>query len=136
MNLYLNDFVFRYATKLNLIMQAIKSVCLVGITEGFSLLERIVPSDCQKEIMPILFSTPIASDYVKSKAVMVFCKKFDLMEQPLKDLQKDIRFAMEMANNVSEPMYLLAVVDQILKHCQKLGYGDVDPAAVFMRIRH
>lgn len=117
-------------------MQAIKSVCLVGITEGFSLLERIVPSDSQKEIMPILFSTPIASDYVKSKAVMVFCKNFDLMEQPLKDLQKDIRFAMEMANNMSEPMYLLSVVDQILKHCQKLGYGDVDPAAIFMRIRH
>lgn len=86
--------------------------------------------------MPILFSTSIASDYIKSKALMVFCKNFDLVEQSLQNLERDIRLGMEMSNNLSEPMFLPSIVDQIFKHCQKLGYGDMDPAAVFMRVRH
>lgn len=137
-NLFLNDelFVFRYATKLNLILQLVKSVCLLGVIEGFSLLERLIPLTSQEEIMPILIATSIASEYVKSKALMIFYKKFDLVEQSLQDFQKDIRLAMEMTNDISEPMPLLSLVNQIFTHCQKLGYGDLDPAAVFMRVRH
>lgn len=134
----LNDhlFIFRNATKLNLVLQLVKSVCLLGVIEGFSLLERLIPLNSQKEIMPILIATSIASEYVRSKALMIFCKKFDLVEQSLQDLQKDIQLAMEMTNDLSEPMPLLSVVNQIFKHCKKLGYGDLDPAAVFMRVRH
>lgn len=86
--------------------------------------------------MPILFSSPIASDYVKNKSFMIFCKKFDLVEQSLQNFAKDIHLGVEMANNLSEPMFLPTLVDQIFKHSQKLGYGNEDPSAVFMRVRH
>lgn len=121
---------------MNLVLQLIKSVCLVGLTEGFSLLERIIPQDSQEDFMPIILNTPLACDYLKSKADMLFRKNFSLVEQSMQNLGRDIRLGMEMSNYLSQPMCMAALVDQIFKHCQKLGYGDLDPSAIFMRVRH
>lgn len=118
-------------------LQLIKSVCLVGITEGFGLLERFLPPDSQREIMPIILNTPLACDYLKNKIDMIFHKNFNLVEQSLQNLGKDIKLALEMSNESSgESMILTALVNQIFNHCQKLGYGDKDPSAIFLRIRH
>lgn len=121
---------------MNLVLQLIKSVCLVGLTEGFSLLERIFPQDSQKDIMPIILEAPFACDYLKSKADMIFRKNFTIVEQSMKNMGRDIRLGIEMSNCLSEPMFLATLVDQIFKHCQKLGYGEQDPSAIFMRVRH
>lgn len=86
--------------------------------------------------MQILFSTPMASDYVINKSFMIFSKKFDLVEQSLQNFAKDIHLGIEMSSNLSQPMFLPSLVDQIFKHSQKLGYGNADPSAVFMRVRH
>lgn len=109
---------------------------MIGLTEGFSLLERIFPLDAQKSIMPIILNTPFACDYLKCKTDKIFHKNFTVVEQSMQNMGTDIRHGMNMSNDLSEPMFLATLVDQIFKHCQKLGYGDQDPSAVFMRVRH
>lgn len=86
--------------------------------------------------MPIILNTPLACDYLKSKADMIFHKNFTVVEQSMQNMGTDIRHGMNMSNDLSQPMLLATLVDQIFKHCQKLGYGEQDPSAVFMRVRH
>lgn len=86
--------------------------------------------------MPILCNTPIASDYFMATTFMILRKKFDLVEQSMQNLGEDIKLGLEMSTDVSEPMIMSSLGEQFFKHCQKLGYGEMDPAAVFMRVRH
>lgn len=120
----------------NLILQLIKSVCLVGLTEGFSLLERFIPPDSLNELRPIILSTFPRCDYLINKADMILNKNFKLVEQSLQNMARDIRMGMELSQIYSQPMPLCSLADQIFKHCIKLGYGEKDPSAVFMRVRH
>lgn len=74
---------------------------------------------------------------------MIFNKDFDIVEQSLENLHKDIKAAINMSNELAladqptvEHLFSSSLADQILKHCQGIGYAKKDPSAVFMRIRH
>lgn len=120
----------------NLILQLIKSVCLVGLSEGFSLLERIVAPESLKELRPIILNTFLTCDYLKAKADMILNNNFKLVEQSLQNMARDIKMGMELSHIYSQPMPVCSLTNQIFKHCIKLGYGEKDPSALFMRIRH
>lgn len=113
-----------------------KSVCLMGIIEAYSLLERMVSPADQHELPNLFTTTPISSDYIKSKIFRIFEKNFTLNEQSLQNLEKDVKMGLDMSGNVSGTMCLSSLAHQMLKHSHKLGYGEFDPSAVFMRIRH
>lgn len=118
-------------------MQLMKSASLIGLVEAFTLLERIVPPDYQTVIIPIINQTVLACDYVKTKADMVFQKKFGLVEQSLENMSQDVRLAIEMSESDHlQSLTLTSLTHQMFKHCEKLGYGKMDPTAVFLRIRH
>lgn len=128
---------FRKATIVHLILQLIKSVCLVGLAEGFSLLERFVPPENMIDIRQVILETfTLSCDYLKTKVDMVLSNNFKLTEQSLQNMSRDIQMGMELSHVNREPLPLCSVANQIFKHSVKLGYGDKDPSAIFMRARH
>lgn len=108
----------------------------MGVTEALGLLERVIPPTFQRNVMPIFLKSPLASSYVNSKSLMIFHKNFDPVEQSLRNLAEDVRSGIKMSNDVSESMFLPAIMDQIFKHAEKVGDGDKDPSSVFMRVRY
>lgn len=113
-----------------------KSTYLMGLTEGCSLLERMIPPEAEHDLLKIFFVSPFFGDYMKSKVLMILQKKFGVVEQSLKNLERDLKVSLDLSESVSEPMVLSSVTHQMFKHCHNLGYGELDPSAVFMRNRH
>lgn len=50
-------------------------------------------------------------------------------------MQKDINLALGMGHLLEQPLPLAAAANEIFKHAKRLGYGEHDMAAVYIRAR-
>lgn len=56
-------------------------------------------------------------------------------QQPLQHLQKDINLALGMGNQFEQPLPMAAAANESFKHARRLGYGEHDCAALYIRAR-
>lgn len=54
-------------------------------------------------------------------------------KQPLGHIQKDLRLALSMSEVCDHPIAITATTNEIYKHAKRLGYGEHDSNAVFIR---
>lgn len=54
-------------------------------------------------------------------------------KQPLGHIQKDLRLALSMSEICDHPIAITATTNEIYKHAKRLGYGEHDSNAVFIR---
>lgn len=54
-------------------------------------------------------------------------------QQPLSHMQKDLRLALSMSEMCDHPIAITATANEIYKHAKRLGYGEHDSSAVFVR---
>lgn len=55
--------------------------------------------------------------------------------QPLQHMQKDLNLALGMGHTLEQPLPLAATANEVFKHAKRLGYGEHDAAAVYIRAR-
>ncbi len=50
-------------------------------------------------------------------------------------MQKDLNLVLGMGHQLEQPLPLAASANEIFKHAKRLGYGEHDVAAVYIRAR-
>lgn len=53
----------------------------------------------------------------------------------LSHMQKDLKLTLSMADTLEQPLPLAAASNEVYKHAKRLGYGDHDASAVYVRAR-
>lgn len=54
---------------------------------------------------------------------------------PLQHMQKDLRLSLGMSDQLEQPLPLAAAANEVYKHAKRLGYGEHDASAVYIRAR-
>lgn len=143
---------------MNLVLQLIQAVGLIGLTEGMALADR---ANLQtKDVMELLSLTGFSSKMVKEKgncmlsflpiftwALIFHGCKFDFclnigivegnfdVQQTLQHVQKDLNLAIALGNQLDQPLHVAAMANEVFKHAKRLGYGEHDASAVYIRAR-
>jgi 3-hydroxyisobutyrate dehydrogenase-like beta-hydroxyacid dehydrogenase len=107
-------------------------VVLAGLAEGVALGDRagLKPTD----ILDILKLTSLDCPLVRDK-VQAFIDGGFVTQQPLRHLQKDLNLTMGLSQQLELPLPMTAVANEVFKHAKKLGYGEHDTSAVYIRAR-
>ncbi|CAD6997338.1 putative oxidoreductase GLYR1 homolog isoform X1 [Ceratitis capitata] len=120
------------ACKVNLILQTIVGVSLVGLAEALALADRF--SISLKDIIDIFELTSMKSQLLLAKGKEMAKGDFN-PQQPLSHMQKDLRLVLSMAENLDQSMPVTAITNEVFKHTKRLGYSEHDSSAVFVRSR-
>ncbi|XP_037957863.1 putative oxidoreductase GLYR1 homolog isoform X2 [Teleopsis dalmanni] len=120
------------ACKVNLILQTIVGVSLVGLAEALALADRF--SISLKDIIDIFELTSMKSQLLLAKGKEMAKGDFN-PQQPVSHMQKDLRLVLSMAENLDQSMPVTAITNEVFKHTKRLGYSEHDSSAVFVRSR-
>merc|ERR1712113_909379 len=111
------------ASKMNLVLQ------LMG---GMALADRAGLQ--QKDILEVLELTGLACPTMIEKGKAIIEGGFPT-SHPLKHMQKDLKLSLNMGDQLDQPLPLTASANEVFKHARRLGYGDHDTSAVYIRAR-
>ncbi len=120
------------ASKMNLVLQLMSGVALAGLAEGMALADRAGLQ--QKDIMEVLQLTGLACPVMLEKGKAIIEGGFPT-SHPLKHMQKDLKLGLTMGDQLDQPLPLTASANEVFKHAKRLGYGDHDTSAVYIRAR-
>lgn len=62
--------------------------------------------------------------------------RFQHVNLPLQHLQKDLRLAMNMSDNLNHPLSLTTIANEAYKNCRRYGLSENDASAIYYRARH
>lgn len=122
------------ACKVYLIMQLMQGISLVGLAEGLVLADRCGISG--KDIINIFNMTNMASPYLCKKATKIINKDFKEVEQSIKNMQKDIKLALGLSDDLMQPLMMGSAANEVYKYSRKLGYDDDDCSCIYMKARY
>ncbi|XP_044749983.1 putative oxidoreductase GLYR1 homolog [Coccinella septempunctata] len=120
-----------YAAKMNMVLNMINSIAMVGLSEAFSLADRSGLST--KIVLEIFNVTNMASPYLQRKAERIVSRDFQNPDHPLQHMQKDIKLCLDLSNTIKQPLLMASTTNEILKHARRLGYDGQDCSCVFMK---
>lgn len=55
--------------------------------------------------------------------------------QALQHMAKDLKLSLGMGDSLDHPLPITASVNEVYKHAKRLGYGDHDVSAIYIRTR-
>lgn len=55
---------------------------------------------------------------------------------PLQHMQKDLRLAINMSDNLNNPMPLTTIANEAFKNARRAGLSENDASAIYYRARH
>ncbi|XP_030240376.1 putative oxidoreductase GLYR1 homolog isoform X1 [Drosophila navojoa] len=116
------------ACKVNLILQTILGVSLVGLAEALALADRF--SISLNDIIDIFDLTSMKSPLLLAKGKEMAKGDFN-PQQPLSHMQRDLRLVLNMAENLDQSMPVTSITNEVFKHTKRLGYSEHDSSAVF-----
>ncbi|XP_034241262.1 putative oxidoreductase GLYR1 homolog [Thrips palmi] len=120
------------ASKMNLVLQLVTGVCLAGLAEGMALADRAGLQ--QKDVMEILTLTNLNCPLIYEKGNAIIEGGFPT-HQALQHMAKDLKLSLGMGDSLDHPLPITASVNEVYKHAKRLGYGDHDVSAVYIRTR-
>jgi len=120
------------ASKMNLVLQTMVGVTLAGLAEGMALADRAGLQ--QKDVMEVLELTGLACNTMLQKGKAIIDGGFPT-HQPLQHMQKDLKLSLNMGDQLEQPLPLTASANEVFKHAKRLGYGEHDVSAVYIRAR-
>jgi len=120
------------ATKMNLVLQTMMGVTLAGLAEGMALADRAGLQ--QKDVLEVLELTGLACPILLNKGKSIIDGGFPT-HQPLQHMQKDLKLSLSMGDTLEQPLPLTASANEVFKHAKRLGYGEHDVSAVYIRAR-
>nr|CAI5842882.1 unnamed protein product [Callosobruchus analis] len=123
-----------YATKTNIILNLVKGIALVGLAEGLSLADRCGIST--KDIFNIFKLTTLNCKYLNEKADMIIKQEFNTTNQAIQHMQKDLKHALDISDQIKQPLLVTSTANEVYKHSRRLGYDGRDAACIYMRTRY
>ncbi|XP_076321718.1 cytokine-like nuclear factor N-PAC isoform X1 [Tachypleus tridentatus] len=119
-------------SKMNLIVNMILGTTLGALAEAMALADRAGLS--QKDLMEILGLGFLNCPIIIEKGQAIIEGTFGT-NMPLQHMQKDLCLALEVGDQLEQPLPLAAAANEVYKHAKRFGYGDHDVSAVYLRAR-
>ncbi|GAB6031753.1 hypothetical protein CHUAL_010166 [Chamberlinius hualienensis] len=120
------------ACKMNLVVNVMMGATLAGLAEAMALAERAGLQ--QKDVLEVLDLSSMASNLAIEKGRAIIEGAYSTCF-PLQHMQKDLRLALELGDQLEQPLPLTATTNEMFKHAKRLGYGDHDASAIYIRSR-
>lgn len=120
------------ACKMNLVINLMMGATVAGLAEAMALAERAGLQ--QKDVLEVIDLSSIASNLLFEKGRAIIEGAYSTAF-PLQHMQKDLRLALEMGDQLEQPLPLTATTNEMFKHAKRLGYGEHDVSAVYIRSR-
>jgi 3-hydroxyisobutyrate dehydrogenase len=117
---------------MNLVLQLIAGINVSALAEGMALADRAGLQHA--DVLEILNLTSTSSALIRSKGQAILESNF-ATHQPLQNIQKDLNLVLGLGNSLEQPLPLAATTNEVYKHAKRLGYGEHDISAVYIRAR-
>ncbi len=121
------------AAKMKLANNLVMCVALTALCEGLALVAGSgLDTD---QLLEVLESGAVANPMFRLKGPQIAANKEFPTAFPLKHMQKDLRLALQLAEEVGQPLFTAATINELYKAALAEGLGDSDFAAVSRVIR-
>jgi len=121
------------AARMKLANNLVMSGVLTALCEGIALAAGSGLDTAQ--FLEVLDSGAISNQMFRMKGPLIAANKEFPTAFPLKHMQKDLRLALRLSEEVGQPLYATATVNEYYKAALALGLGDYDSAAISLVIR-
>ena len=121
-----------FCSRMSLILKLMSGVALAGMAEGMALADRAGLQ--QKDILEVLQLTGLSCPMLIEKGKAIIDGSFP-PNHPLQHMQKDLKLSLNMGDQLEQPLPLTATANEVFKHAKRLGYGEHDTSAVYIRAR-
>merc|ERR1712179_805007 len=88
----------------------------------------------QRDILEVLELTGLSCPLMRNKGKAIIEGGFPT-NHPLQHMQKDLKLSLNMGDQLEQPLPLTASANEVFKHAKRLGYGEHDVSAVYIRAR-
>jgi len=119
--------------KMKLVVNAIMGAHMAALAEGMALAEKCELD--QVTLLEILSLGALSSPLVTSKGSAILESNFP-SQFPLRHQQKDLRLAMNLSEEVAQPMSVVGSSNELFKRAVAQGHGDRDMASVYRIVNH
>lgn len=117
--------------RMKLVINMIMGGMMTAFCEGLALGQK---SDLDRQqIIEILMAGALANPMFGGKGSMILQGEFST-SFPLKHMQKDLRLAIALGDQLGQPLASAATANETFKRAKKLGFSEEDFAAVFKAI--
>ena len=124
--LYLGDT--GNAARMKLANNLVMGSMLAALGEGMALASKIGLDTAQ--LLEVLDSGAMSNPMFRLKGPLIAASGAIPAAFPLKHMQKDLRLALRLAEEVGQPLFLTATTNEVFKTAMTQGLGDDDFAAV------
>lgn len=114
--------------RMKLVVNAIMGGMMTALGEGVAL--GLKGGLDGSQILEALDAGALANPLFKGKGPMLLQGEFPT-SFPLKHMQKDLRLAVALGDELGQPLHCIATVNETFKRARAAGHGDADVAAVF-----
>lgn len=121
------------AARMKLANNLVMSGVLTALCEGIALAAGSGLDSSQ--LLDVLDSGAVANPMFRMKGPQIAAEGDFPAAFPLKHMQKDLRLALQLAEEVGQPLFATATINEIYKTALARGLGDQDFAAVCRVIR-
>ena len=121
------------AARMKLAVNLVMGGMLTALCEGISLVSGSGLDSAQ--LLEVLDSGALAAPMFRMKGPLISANKEFPTAFPLKHMQKDLRLALQLAEDVGQPLFITSTVNELYKAALAMGLGDCDSAAVSLAIR-
>ena len=121
------------AARMKLANNLVMSGMLTALCEGVALAAGSGLDTAQ--FLDVLDSGAVANPMFRLKGPQIAANKEFPTAFPLKHMQKDLRLALRLAEEVSQPLFVTATVNELFKTALAEGLGELDFAAVSRVVR-
>jgi 3-hydroxyisobutyrate dehydrogenase-like beta-hydroxyacid dehydrogenase len=129
--LYLGDT--GNATRMKLANNLVMAGVLTALCEGIALAAKSGLDTAQ--LLEVLDAGAVSNPMFRLKGPQIAANRDFPAAFPLKHMQKDLRLALRLAEEVGQPIYATAIVNELFKSALAENLGDADFAAVSRVVR-
>lgn len=129
--LYLGDT--GKATRMKLANNLVMGGMLAALCEGVALASKSGLDTAQ--LLDVLDSGAVSNPMFRLKGPQIGANREFPPAFPLKHMQKDLRLALQLAEEAGQPLFVTATVNELYKAALAQGLGDADFAAVSRVVR-
>lgn len=120
------------ASKMGLVISMLVGNLIGSLAESMALADRTGLN--QKDLLEIFSLSSLNCPTLLSKGKAMIEGSFPA-EMQLTLMQKDLRLALQLAEEFEHPLPITASTNEVFKHAKHLGYSEHDVAAVYIRSR-
>lgn len=117
-----------HGTRMVLSLSLINASINCAVAEGMALADRVGIKHA--DLLDVLSNSACNSQLVSTTSKAIIAKNFT-SQLSLKHIQKDMKFAIEMADMYDQPLHMAASVNEMYKRGKSLGLSNLDMSAVY-----